>query len=108
MPTGDFWDETNPAKPFGLFDPDAVMDIPFDWTTYLTGIGSTYGSHVVTAQEGLEVVASSESEGVVTARFRKDPAETLTVGQKYWIRCHIVAADGQEEDQTLYLKITEK
>ena len=108
MPTGDFWDQTNPAKPFGLFDPDAVIDIPFDWTAYLTGIGSTYSSHVASAQEGLDVVSSSESDGVVTVRVRKDPAGSLSTGQKYWVRCHIVAADGQEEDQTLWLKITEK
>lgn len=108
MPTGPFWNEDNPLKPWGAFDPDSVIDIPFDWNDYFDGIGSIYGSHVVTAEEGLEVVASGHSDGKVTARFKKETGATLVVGRKYWIRCHIVAADGQEEDQTLYLKVREK
>jgi hypothetical protein len=108
MTTGAAWDLTNPLKPVALFDKDAVRDIPFNWNTFLTSIGSTFTSATATAAQGLEVVSVTPSDGVAIVRVRKDPDLAVEAGQKYAVTCHIVAADGQEDDQTVYLKIAER
>lgn len=109
MATGAAWDLTNPLKPVALFDPDAVRDIPFEWDAWLADIGSTHASHeAYVVPGGLQVVSSSEAGGVVKVRVQKDPAGTLTPGVKYSVRCRIVAANGEQDDQTVWLKITEK
>jgi hypothetical protein len=108
MATGSAWNVDNPLKPWALFDADAVRDIPFEWDLWLADIGSTHSNHSATAQAGLEVVTTSEADGVILVRVRKDPEADLIAGQKYWVTCHMEAADGQEDDQTVYLKIAEK
>ena len=108
MPTGAAWNVDDPLKPWAYFDPNAIREIPFDWTDWLTDIGSTYASHTIICATGLECTASVESAGVITPTIQKDSAETLTVGRKYGVTCRIVAANGEQDDQTLYLKIVEK
>lgn len=108
MTTGTAWNVTNPLKPWAYFDPDAVRDIAFEWDVWLTSIGSTYASHAITAATGIEVVSSDEDAGIITVRVRKLAGETLVVGDRYAVKCSIVAADGQKDDQTLYLEIIEK
>lgn len=106
MPTtGEAWNLTNPLKPWALFDPDAKRDIPTDWNDWLDDIGSTYASHTIICATGLLCSASSESLGVITATIEADPAETLVVGRKYGVTYRIVAANGEQDDRTLYLKI---
>lgn len=108
MTTGNFWNVTNPAKPFGLFDPDGVYDIPFDWSDWLAGLSDTYGSHMIICETGVECTSSAQAAGVITARIDKDPAETLVASAKYGITCRITTTNGQVEDQTVYLKVVEK
>lgn len=108
MPTGAAWNVDDPYKPWARFDKDAIREIPFDWTEWLTDIGSTYASHTIICQTGLECTASVEASGVITATIKKDPAQTLTVGTKYTVTCRIVAANGEQDDQTLRLQIVEK
>jgi len=108
MATGNFWDVTNAKKPFGEFDPNGIYDIPFDWATWLTGLGETYASHTITCATGLTCATSAQNAGVVVARIKKTVGATLTEGDKIAVTCHIVTTNGQEEDQTLYLKVREK
>jgi hypothetical protein len=108
MATGAAWNVDNPLKPWAYFDPHAVRDIPIEWAAWLTDIGSTVSTVTATAQEGLEVVSVTLVSDVAVVRVRKDPDAALIAGGKYWVTCHIVAADGQEDDQTVYLKIAEK
>lgn len=108
MATGAAWNVDAPLKPWALFDADAVRDIPFDWNTFLTSIGSTFTSATATAAQGLEVVSVTPSDGVAIVRVRKDPDIALVAGQKYAVTCHIVAGNGEEDDQTVYLKIAER
>lgn len=108
MPTGAAWNVDDPFKPWARFDKDAIREIPFDWTEWLTDIGSTYASHTIICQEGLECPSSVQAGGVVTAVIQKDPAQTLAVGKKYTVTCRIVAANGERDDQTLRLQIVEK
>jgi len=108
MTTGAYWNVSNPLKPWGYFDPNAVLDIPFDWATWLADIGGTHASHTITADTPLRSTASSEAAGVITVRIEAAVAGVFVIGQKYPVTCHIVTADGQEEDQTVFLKIMEK
>lgn len=106
MTTGQAWNLENQLKPWAYFDADAIRDIPFEWDLWLADIGSTYASHTITvAAGGLECASSSQSGGTIKARIKKAVGGILTAGTKYAVTCHIVAANGEEEDQTLYLKI---
>jgi hypothetical protein len=110
MTTGSFWNVDNPLKPWGPLDPDGMLDIPYDWATWLAGISSTYASHTFVAEVPLEVVSSSQAAGVILARIRVIPAQiaNAVVGAKYGVTCHIISGDGQKEDQTLFFKIRQK
>lgn len=108
MTTGAAWniEEEAPAvpKPWAHFDTNAALDIPFDWATWLADKGTSYGSHVILTHASLECTQSSHASGVITARIRKASAATLTVGTKYEVTCRITTANGQVEDQTVYLR----
>lgn len=110
MTTGAAWNVTNPRKPYALFDADAIRDIPFDWTDWLADIGTTYASHMITCEDGLQCVnpTTGQNAGIISARIEASGSVPLIVGTYYFVTCHIVALDGQEDDQTLYLKITVK
>lgn len=109
MPTGAAWNVSNPLKPWAWFDKDSVRDIPFEWDLWLEDVGASYASHSISCQDGLVCTQSSQSAGVIKARIKKNPSgPDLVDGDKYWVTCHIIASDGQEEDQTVYLRITVK
>ena len=112
MTTGAAWqiDQEAPdvIKPWANFDTDAILDIPFDWSEWLADKETVYGSHTIQTHPDLECTTSSQAQGIIKARIKKASAATLTIGTKYWIRCRIVAADGQTDDQTLYLKAIDK
>lgn len=111
MTTGAFWDVTNPLKPWGIFDPDAQLNIPFDWAAWLADAGATYVSHTLTCDPVLEVVADAEQAGVVMALVHVKAGQTPSVGTKYFVTCHIVATAGSmtlEDDRTVWLKMVER
>lgn len=109
MTTGAYWNvKDNPLKPWGWFDVNAKILYPFDWVTWLADSGTTYASHTCTAEAPLEIISSSQISGVIIAKVGVLSGETPVDGQKYAITCHIVCANGEEEDQTLYLKIRQK
>lgn len=106
MTTGLAWNLDNPLKPTALFDPDAVRDIPCDWTAWLADIGDTYQDHEVIVPAQLECVSSAHSAGVITARIKAGTG--IQTGKTYGVTFRVTSAGGQVDDQTLYLKITEK
>lgn len=106
--TGEAWNLDNPKKPWALFDPDAKRNIPMDWNDWLDDIGSTYASHEIICATGLQCSASGEALGVITATIEADPAETLQVGSKLGVTFRITAANGEFDDRTVYLKITDR
>lgn len=108
MPTGAAWNVDDPYKPWARFDKDAIREIPFDWSEWLADIGSTHASHTIICEEGLECTDSVHAAGFITATIRKDPTKTLELGKKYTVTCRIVAANGEQDDQTLRLQIVEK
>lgn len=108
MATGLAWDVSNPTKPTAKFDKDAVRDIPFNWADWLTDIESTYASDTYSCSPELQIVSSTQLAGVIKLRVQVLAGQALVTGTKYFVTSHIIAADGQEDDQTLYLKATVK
>ena len=108
MPTGSFWNVDNPLKPWGYHDDESIIIYPFDWATWLSDSGTTYSSHTATVDDPFEVASSTQSGGVINVKVKTKAGQTATVGSKYALTCHIVCANGEEEDQTVYLKVREK
>jgi hypothetical protein len=111
MPTGAFWNVTNPAKPWGVFDPSAQLPIPFDWAEWLAAEGAAYVSHEIIPDPVLEEVSSEHAAGVVTAVIKLAAPPAYTVSTKYPVKCRITAsANGNTliDERTVYLKITER
>lgn len=109
--TGAAWHITNPdnPKPWAWFDPNSVRKIPFDWTDYLADIESTYADHEVIASDVLEVIESTEADGVIVVTVRASGASPgMKDGERYPLTVRMTSADGQVEDQTVFLRITEK
>ena len=107
MTTGAFWNVDDPLKPWGLFDPDDVLNIPFDFSEYLAGEGSTYASHNLSSDAELIATTIDSSSGVVLVQVEKAPAATLEESVKYGVTCQVIGSDGQKLSKTLYLKIKE-
>jgi hypothetical protein len=102
-----YWTEEK-GKTVGIFDPDAKLDIPFDWRAWITATGSTYQSHTITVDPKLEVIQSNNASGIITARVGVLAGQTVVVKTLYSVKCHIVLSDGQEDERTVYLKMIER
>lgn len=106
-----FWNLTNPAKPWGLFDIDAQLDISFDWSAWLTDAGATYVSHTIETDAALDEVSSEQAAGVVTVLLKAASPVTAEIGSKYAVTCHITASAGSstlKDDRTVWLKVAER
>lgn len=106
-----FWNTDNPDKPWGKYDKDAELDIPFNWVPWLTEAGVSYASHVLTLPtEFEEFGAALPIAGLVTVFIRKKSSATLTIGHLYPIQCRIIT-DGSpplKDDRTVYLKAMDR
>lgn len=98
-----FWDVTNPAKPKGVKDPNAVLDYPISFSAWLADISDTYASHTVTTTGGLVVDSSSQSAGVITPILSGG-----TIGEIATFKIRIVTTGGRTDDRTFYLSIKER
>lgn len=112
MPTGAFWNVSNPTKPWGLWDPDAQLPIFLDWTDWLTDEGATYVSHTIEFPEGvLAEVSSDEISGVIRVLIKLIDPAVFVSGKKYPVTCHIQALSSGltlKDDRTVYLKVKER
>ena len=98
-----FWDVSNPAKPKGIKDPDAILDYPIDFSAWLDDISDTYASHTVTTTEGLVCDSSSEAAGIITPILSGG-----TLGKLASFTIHIVTTGGLEDDRTFWLRIVDR
>lgn len=100
-----FWDTTtNPSKPTGIKDPNAVLDFPIDFSAWLTDIGDTYASHQVLIASGtITLQSSSFSSGKVIAWIAGG-----AVGETAAFTVRITTTGGRIDDRTFYLKIKER
>lgn len=108
MATGPFWNLDNPKKPWGLFDPDAQLDIPFRWVEWLSDKEATYDSHQIIVDPVLEVVDSYQIDGVIVALIKVSEGAVYETGTKYPVTCRITAifdARTLIDERTVYLKL---
>jgi hypothetical protein len=90
--------------PKRIHDPDARLDYPFDWSDWLPE-GDSIESATVTAEAGVTV------DGTPTIVGGTKVVPYIlggTVGQTYDVTCHIVTADGREDDRSITLVVKEK
>lgn len=105
-----YWNVDNPDKPWGKFDINAELDIPFNWADWLADLGLSYASHTIVAESPLEVVGSAHSNGIITAFIKVQAGQTPSINRKYAVTCKIVT-DGsppRKDDRTVYLKMMER
>ena len=96
-----FWNVTNPNKPTGIKDPNAVLDYPISFAAWLADIADTYLSHTVEdLTGGLVVDSSSQASGIITVWLSGG-----TVGETASFTVRIVTTLGRTDDRTFYLKI---
>ena len=87
----------NPLK-----DPSAVLDYVFDWTEWLA-TGETITDHTITADTGITVDSSTESDGKVTVWLSGG-----TAGQNYKVACKITTSAGRTDERTLWIRVVDR
>ena len=87
----------NPLK-----DPSAVLDYVFDWNEWLA-TGETITDHTITADTGITVGSSSESDGKVTVWLSGG-----TAGINYKVACLITTTAGRTDERTLWIRVVER
>lgn len=107
MTIGSFWRLDDPARPWGLMDPQAELSFPIDISAWLDGLGGVYASHEVRLEEPLELVSTDHAAGVVTARIRRKANAAYAQGTKYPFTLRIVCSTGADE-RTFWLKLQDR
>jgi hypothetical protein len=105
---GDFWDITNPKKPFGEFDPDSRLTFRLTVADIFENMGSPYGNHTIElpTDSPLEIISpGSHVDGVIDVTIGIASGAEYALGTKYPFTLRAVAQDGQQDDRTLWLKI---
>jgi len=87
----------NPLK-----DPSAVLDYVFDWTEWLATV-ETITDHTITADTGITVNSSTESDGKVTVWLSGG-----TAGINYKVACLITTTAGRTDERTIWIKVTDR
>jgi hypothetical protein len=87
----------NPLK-----DPSAVLDYVFDWTEWLA-TGETITDHTITADTGITVDSSTESDGKVIVWLSGG-----TAGINYKVACLITTSAGRTDERTIWIKVVER
>lgn len=110
MATGDFWNVDNPLKPWGLFDTEAVLEIPFELEDWLASLGANYAGHEIIAPLPLEYVSavySADGGGMLIIRMRVASGAEYTKSRKYPFTVRLLCDDAQQDDRTLWLKLVD-
>ena len=87
----------NPLK-----DPSAVLDYAFDWTGWLAA-GETITDHTITADTGITVNSSTESDGKVTVWLSGG-----TAGINYKVACLVETSAGRTDERTLWIRVVDR
>jgi len=87
----------NPLK-----DPSAVLDYAFDWTGWLAA-GETITDHTITADTGITVDSSTESDGKVTVWLSGG-----TAGINYKVACLVETSAGRTDERTLWIRVVDR
>ena len=83
-------------------DPSAVLDYAFDWTGWLAA-GETITDHTITADTGITVDSSTESDGKVTVWLSGG-----TAGINYKVACLVETSAGRTDERTLWIRVVDR
>ena len=92
-------------------DPNAKLDYPFDWRAKTNGHGDSdwlapsemIVSYVITVDDGLTLLSSSQSNGIVTAWISGGE-----VGKWYKVACKIETNMGRIDERTMHIRVEER
>ena len=84
-------------------DPNAVLDYPFDWSTYLGG-DDTIQTSTFVADSGVVV----ESDAILNPLTTVVWLSGGTKGKRYSITNHVLTVGGREDDWTIYVLVKER
>jgi hypothetical protein len=102
---GKWWTLTDPKKPRGLKDPDATIDITFDWSVWLDDIGSVTISDVTFTLNGVSSVGSfSDGTKVTVFVAGGTPGSAATVA----CRIKTLSSPSRTDERTIYIDIAEE
>jgi len=87
----------NPLK-----DPSAVLDYAFDWTEWLA-TGETITDHTITADTGITVDSSTESDGKIIVWLSGG-----TAGINYKVACLVETSAGRTDERTIWITVRER
>lgn len=102
---GKWWNFSDPKKPRASKDPDAVIDITFDWSVWLDDIGSVTISDVTFTVNGVASVGSF-SDGTKVTVF----VSGGTPGSSASVACKITTLTTpiRTDERTIYLDIADE
>lgn len=102
---GKWWTLTDAKRPRGLKDPDSIIDITFDWSSWLDDIGSVTISDVTFTLNGLSS-AGTFSDGTKTTVF----VSGGTAGTAAAVSCKIKTFTNppRTDERTVYIDIAEE
>ena len=99
-------------------DPSSSLPYSFTWTNWMAAEGTTLVANVLNASIVITLQDEDETDitPLVAGDITIDVANSVvfvqltggTEGLKYYITCHIIAANGYEEDQTGLLTCVHK
>lgn len=102
---GRFWNLTDPKKPRGVKDPDATIDITFDWADWLADIGSPNISEVTFT------ITGASSQGTYPNGTKATVIVTGGIaGSTASVACKIKTATTPSciDERTVYLSIEDQ
>jgi hypothetical protein len=102
---GRWWTLTDPKKPRGAKDPDATIDVTFDWTPWLDDIGSVQISEVTFTLNGVSSVGSFSDGSKVTVFITGG-----TAGSAATVACKIktLTTPSRTDERTVYIDVAEE
>lgn len=102
---GKWWTLTDPKKPRGLKDPDAVIDITFDWSNWLGDIGSAAISDISFTLNGLNSIGTFYDDTKATVFISGG-----VVGVASTIACKIKTntTPSRTDERTVYIDILDE
>jgi hypothetical protein len=82
-------------------DPQAVLDYPIDWESWLEG--DTIATSTWTADAGITIESDTNTATTTTVWLSGGTLDAI-----YSLTNHIVTAAGREDDRTIQVRIGEK
>ncbi len=114
MATSPYWGN-NAEKPTGIKDPNATLDISFDWTDWLGEMGDTISGHQIIIESPMTVVSHTQIGGVVTIFLSGGVVgggSGVGADSKpaYPVTCRVTtnSTPPRIDDRTVYIRIQER